>query len=48
VSGMCHTLVAVPKVRDPVPIVQEAGWPPDPSPESDPRAFQSVTSCYTY
>jgi hypothetical protein len=42
--------------KDPVPIVQEAAWAPEPvwigaenlaSPGFDPRTFQPVASCYT-
>ena len=30
VEGKRHTLAVVPRGRDPVPIVQEAGWAPGP------------------
>jgi len=51
-----HTPAASTPGKDPVPIVQEAGWAPGPvwtdaenvaSPEFDPRTVQPVASRYT-
>jgi hypothetical protein len=48
---------SLPPGKDPVPVVQKAGWAPgpvwtgaeslDPPPGYDPRTFQSVVSSYT-
>jgi hypothetical protein len=57
--GMCdqhHAPAAFTPGKDPVPIVQEAGWAPEPvcigaenlaPPGFDPRTFQPVASRYT-
>jgi hypothetical protein len=56
VCGQHHAPAAFTPGKDPVPIVQEAGWAPEPvwmgaenlaTPGFDPRAFQSVASCCT-
>jgi hypothetical protein len=56
-GGHRHTLaVLLPRERDPVPILQEAGWVPgragrvqeiSPSPAFDPRTAQPLASRYT-
>ena len=54
--GQQHALAAFTPGKDPVPIVQEAGWAPEPvwigaenlaPPRFDPRTFQPVASHYT-
>ena len=57
VGGQRHAPVALPPGKDPVPIVQEAGWASGPvwtgaenlapPPGFDPRPVQSVASRYT-
>jgi hypothetical protein len=56
VCGQHHAPAAFTHGKDPVPIVQEAGWAPEPvwisaenlAPKGfDPRSFQPVTSRYT-
>ena len=56
VGGQRHVPAAFTPGKDPVPIVQEAGWAPGPvwigaenfvPPGFDPRTFQSVANCYT-
>jgi hypothetical protein len=59
VGGQHHAPTAFTPGKDPVLIVQEAGWAsepvwigaenltPPPRPEFDPRTFQPVTSRYT-
>ena len=56
VCGQHHALVAFTAGKDPVPIVQEAGWAPElvwigaenlSPPGFDPQTFQPVVSCYT-
>jgi hypothetical protein len=56
VSGQHHAPAAFTPGKDPVPIVQEAGWAPEPvwtgaenlaPPGFDPRTFQAVVSPYT-
>jgi hypothetical protein len=56
VCGKHHTPAAFTPGKDPVPIVQEAGWAPEPvwiGAENhaltgfDPRTFQPVASSYT-
>ena len=55
-SGQHHAPAAFTPGKDPVPIVQEAGWAPEPAwigagnlapPGFDPRTFQPVASRYT-
>ena len=55
-SGQRHSPAAFTPRKDPVPIVQEAGWTPESvwigaenlaPPGFDPRAFQPVASRYT-
>jgi hypothetical protein len=55
VCGQHHTPAAFTPGKDPVPIVQEAGWAPKPvwigaenlaPPGFDPRTFQAVASRY--
>jgi hypothetical protein len=55
-GGQHHAPVAFTPGKDPVPIVQEAGWAPEPvwigaenlaPPGFDPRTFQPVASRYT-
>ena len=55
-SGQHHAPVAFTPGKDPVPIVQEAGWAPEPvwtgaenlAPQGfDPRTFQPVAIRYT-
>ena len=56
-EGQHHALAVLYPRKDPVPIVQEAGWAPGPvwtgvenlAPPSgfDPRTVQPVASCYT-
>ena len=52
-GGQRHAPAAFTPGKDPVPIVQEAGWASEPvwivspPPEFDPRTFQSVASRYT-
>ena len=54
--GQHHAPAAFTPGKDPVPIVQEAGWAPEPvwigaenlaPPRFDPRTFQAVASRYT-
>jgi hypothetical protein len=54
--GQHHAPAAFTPGKDPVPIVQEAGWAPEPvwigaenlaPPGFDPRTFQAVASRYT-
>ena len=54
--GQDHVPAAFTPGKDPVPIVQEAGWAPEPvwigaenlaPPRFDPRTFQPVASRYT-
>jgi hypothetical protein len=56
VSGQHHAPAAFAPGKDPVPIVQEAGWAPEPvwigaeslpPPGFDPRTFQPTASRYT-
>jgi hypothetical protein len=50
VGGQHHAPAAFTPGKDPVPIVQEAGWasePVSPPPGFDPRTFQPVASRYT-
>jgi hypothetical protein len=56
VCGQHHAAAAFTPGKDPVPIVQEAGWAPEPvwigaenlaRPGLDPRTFQPVASHYT-
>ena len=57
VGGQHHAPAALPPGKDPVPIVQEAGWAPGPvwtdaenlapTPVFDPRTVQPVASRYT-
>ena len=57
VGGQCHAPAAFTPGKDPVPIVQEAGWAPGPvwigaenlapPPGFNPWTFQPVVSCYT-
>jgi len=57
VGGQRHAPAALPPGKDPVPIVQEAGWAPGPvwigaenlapPPGFDPRIVQPVASRYT-
>ena len=56
VDGQRHAPAAFTSGKDPVPIVQEAGWAPGPvwkyaenlaSPGFNPRTFQPVASRYT-
>jgi hypothetical protein len=56
VCGQHHAPAAFTPKKDPVPIVQEAGWAPEPvwigaenlaPPGFDPRTFQAVASRYT-
>ena len=56
VGGQRHAPAAFTPGKDPVPMVQEAGWAPGPvwvdaenlaPPEFDPRTFQLVASRYT-
>jgi hypothetical protein len=56
VSGQPHAPAAFTPGKDPVPIVQEAGWAPEPvwigaeniaPPGFGPRTFQPVASRYT-
>jgi len=56
VGGQCHAPAALPPGKDPVPIVQEAGWAPGPvwtgaenlAPLGiEPRTVQPVVSRYT-
>jgi hypothetical protein len=56
VCGQHHTPAAFIPGKDPVAIVQEAGWAPEPvwigaenlaPPRFDPQTFQSVASRYT-
>ena len=53
VGGQHHAPAALPSGKDPVPIVQEAGWAPgrvrkiSPPPGFDPRTVQTVASRYT-
>ena len=56
VGGQSHASAAITLEKDPVPIVQEAGWAPGPvwisaenlaPPGFDPRTFQPVASGYT-
>jgi hypothetical protein len=56
VCGQHHVPAAFTPEKDPMPIVQEAGWAPEPvwigaenlsSPGFDPRTFQLVASRYT-
>ena len=56
VCGQHHTPAAFISGKDPVPLVQEAGWAPEPlwigsenlaPPGFDPRTFQPVASRYT-
>jgi hypothetical protein len=56
VCGQHHAPAAFTPGKDPVPIVQEAGWAPEPVwisaenlalPGFDPRTFQPVASRYT-
>ena len=55
-GGQRHASAALPREREPVPILQEVGWVPGPvltgvenlSPlEFEPRTFQIVASRYT-
>ena len=57
-GGQRHAPAALPPGKDPVPIVQEAGWAPgpvwtgvenlaSPPPGFDPRTVQPVASRYT-
>ena len=55
-GGKRHAPAALPPEKDPVPLVQEAGWAPGPvwtgaenlaPPGLDPRTVQPVTSRYT-
>jgi hypothetical protein len=56
VCGQHHAAAAFTPGKDPVPVVQEAGWAPEPvwigaenlaPPGFDPRSFQPVASRYT-
>jgi len=56
VCGQHHALAAFTPGKDPVPIVQEAGWAPEPvwigaenlaPPGFDPQTFQPAASRYT-
>jgi hypothetical protein len=56
VCGQHHAPAAFTLGKDPVPIVQEAGWAPEPvwkgeenlaPPGFDPRTFQPIASRYT-
>jgi hypothetical protein len=56
VGGQHHAPVAIPSGKDPVPVVQEAGWAAGPvwnvaenlsHPGFDPRTVQPVASRYT-
>jgi hypothetical protein len=49
VGGQHHAPAAFTPRKDPVPIVQEAGWVSEPPPGFDPRTFQPVASrCTDY
>jgi hypothetical protein len=56
VGGQCHALATLPREREPVPIIQEAGWVLGPVWTGveylaplvfDPQTVQLVASCYT-